>query len=210
VSAAREFAGSELDARERRAVRTLQDPPSAPGWNHAEIADLLGPGSRRAAAVLVATIARADGPSILFTRRTEHLAQHAGQVSFPGGGVESADADSIAAALRETREEVGIDAALVQPFGYLDCFETISGYCVTPVVAQVDPGYRATPDPREVADVFEAPLAFFLDPANRRQRRFDWRGKTREVWEFAYNDHIIWGATAAMLLSLVRRIEATP
>lgn len=210
MSAAPEFARSELDARVRRAVRTLQDPPSAPGWNHAEIADLLGPGSRRAAAVLVATIARADGPSILFTRRTEHLAQHAGQVSFPGGGIESADADSVAAALRETREEVGIDAALVQPFGYLDCFETISGYCVTPVVAQVDPGYRATPDPREVADVFEAPLAFFLDPANRRQRRFDWRGKTREVWEFAYNDHIIWGATAAMLLSLVRRIEATP
>ncbi|HSN01499.1 MAG TPA: NUDIX domain-containing protein, partial [Rudaea sp.] len=96
---------SDLDARVRRAVRTLHDPPSAPGWNHAEIADLLGPGPRRDAAVLVATIARADGPSILFTRRTEHLAQHAGQVSFPGGGIESDDANSVAAALRETREE---------------------------------------------------------------------------------------------------------
>ena len=127
-----------------------------------------------------------------------------------GGGIESADANSVAAALRETREEVGIDAALVQPFGYLDCFETISGYCVTPVVAQIDPAYRATPDPHEVADVFEAPLAFFLDPANLRQRRLDWQGRTRDVFEFAYNDRIIWGATAAMLLSLVRRIEATP
>lgn len=204
------IATADLDSRVRRAVRTLRDPPCAPGWNHAEIADLLGPGPRRDAAVLVATIARVDGPSILFTQRTEHLAQHAGQVSFPGGGIEAEDADSVAAALRETREEVGIDAALVRPFGYLDCFETISGYCVTPVVAQIDPAYRATPDPREVADVFEAPLAFFLDPANLRQRRFDWRGKTREVWEFAYNGHIIWGATAAMLLSLVRRIEATP
>jgi 8-oxo-dGTP pyrophosphatase MutT (NUDIX family) len=200
----------DLGTRVQRAVRSLDDPPQAPGWNHAEIADLLGPGPRRAAAVLVATIARAHGPSILFTQRTEHLAQHAGQVSFPGGGIEADDANSVVAALRETREEVGIDAALVRPYGYLDCFETISGYCVTPVVAQVDSGYRATPDPREVAAVFEVPLAFFLDPANARRRRFEWRGKQREVWEFAYNDRIIWGATAAMLLSLVRRMEATP
>ena len=204
------IAAIDLGTRVQRAVRSLDDPPHAPGWNHAEIADLLGAGPRRAAAVLVATIARADGPWILFTQRTENLAQHAGQVSFPGGGIEAQDANCIVAALRETREEVGIDAALVRPFGYLDCFETISGYCVTPVVAQVDPGYRATPDPREVADVFEVPLAFFLDPANLRQRRFDWRGKQREVWEFAYNGRIIWGATAAMLLSLVRRMEATP
>lgn len=200
----------DLDGRVRRAVRTLHDPPCAPGWNHVEIADLLGPGPRRAAAVLVALIERDAGPAVLFTQRTEHLAQHAGQVSFPGGGMEAVDADAIAAALRETREEVGIDATQVRPFGFLDCFETISGYCVTPVVADVDPGYRLAPDPREVADVFEAPLAFFLDPANLRQRRFEWRGRTRDVWEFIYNDRIIWGATAAMLLSLVRRIEATP
>lgn len=204
------IATADLDRRVQRAVRALDDPPAAPGWNHAEIADLLGPGPRRAAAVLVATIARADGPSILFTRRTEHLAQHAGQVSFPGGGIEVGDADSVAAALRETREEVGIDAGLVRPFGYLDCFETISGYCVTPIVAQIDPGYHVTPDPREVADVFETPLAFFLDPANLHRRRIDWRGRVREICEFVYNDRIIWGATAAMLLSLVRRIEATP
>lgn len=203
-------ATANLDERVRRAVRPLADPPTAPGCNHAEISDLLGPGPRRAAAVLVATIARAQGPAILFTRRTEYLAQHAGQVSFPGGGIEADDANCVAAALRETREEVGIDAALVRPFGYLDCFETISGYCVTPVVAEVDPGYRSVPDPREVADVFEAPLAFFLDPGNLRRRRLDWRGRKREVLEFVYNDRLIWGATAAMLLSLVRRIEATP
>ncbi len=199
---------AHLAARVRRAVRALDDPPQAPGWNHAEIADLLGDAPRRPAAVLVAMVERADGPAILLTRRTEHLAQHAGQVSFPGGGIESADAGAIAAALRETREEVGIAPELLHPFGYLDCFETISGYCVTPVVAELDIAYRATPDPREVAEAFEAPLAFFLDPANRRDRRIDWRGRPREVWEFVYNGQIVWGATAAMLLSLARRLES--
>ena len=169
---------------------------------------MLGAAPRRAAAVLVPIITRAKGLSVLFTQRTEHLAQHAGQISFPGGGVEAADHDAVAAALRETQEEVGIAPALVQPFGYLDCFETISGYCVTPVVADVDPAYQAVPDPHEVAAVFEVPLVFFLDPANLRRRGIDYRGRPREIFEFLYNGKNIWGATAAMLLSLVRRMEA--
>jgi len=210
VSAAAEGSACALTRRVRRAVRGLDDPPSAPGWNHAQIADLLGPGPRRPAAVLVALIARARGPAILFTRRTKELTQHPGQVSFPGGGIEPDDAGAIAAALRETREEVGIDAALVRPFGYLDCFETISGYCVTPVVAEVDPAYRATPDPREVDEAFEVPLAHFLDPANLRRRSIDWHGKPRDVLEFTHGGHLIWGATAAMLMSLVRQMEAIP
>jgi 8-oxo-dGTP pyrophosphatase MutT (NUDIX family) len=197
-----------LSQRLRRAVRALDDPPSAPGWNHNELRDLLGTTPRRPAAVLVAIIERAEGLAVLFTRRTEQLAQHAGQISFPGGGIEAADRDAVAAALRETHEEVGIAPVLVRPFGYLDCFETISGYCVTPVVADIDPAYLAVPDPREVADVFEAPLAFFVDPANLRRRRIDYRGRPREIFEFLYNGKNIWGATAAMLLSLVRRMEA--
>ena len=160
--------------------------------------------------MLVPIIERASGLAVLFTQRTEHLAQHAGQISFPGGGVEPDDADVIAAALRETEEEVGIPRALVQPFGYLDCFETISSYCVTPVVGSLDAAYTATPDPHEVANVFEVPLDFFLDPGNLRRRCIQWRGRTRDIFEFPYNERNIWGATAAMLLNLVRRLEAKP
>ena len=195
--------------RVRRAVRPLGDPPRAPGWNHDELHDVLGDTLLRPAAVLVPIIERADGLHILFTQRTEHLTQHAGQISFPGGGAEAADADAVATALRETREEIGIPHVLVRPFGYLDCFETISSYCVTPVVGSLDAAYTTTLDAHEVADVFEVPLAFFLDPANLHRRGIDWRGRRREIFEFPYGDRNIWGATAAMLLSLVRRLEAT-
>jgi len=198
-----------LRDRLQRAVRGLDDPPSPPGWNHAEIADVLGDTPRRPAAVLVALVERDGAMHVLFTLRTTQLTQHGGQVSFPGGGIEAADHDGVAAALRETHEEVGIATQLVRPFGYLDCFETISGYVVTPVVAELDARYVALPDPREVAEVFEVPLAFFLDAANLHRRRIDWRGKPREIFEFPYAGKNIWGATAAMLLSLVRRLEAT-
>ena len=198
-----------LTDRLRRAVRPLDDPPTPPGWNHAEIADVLGDDARRPAAVLVALVERASALHVLFTQRTEQLAQHGGQISFPGGGIEAADTDAVAAALRETHEEVGIAHALVRPFGYLDCFETISGYVVTPVVAELDPGYIALPDPREVAEVFEVPMEFFLDAGNLHRRRIQWRGRPREIFEFPFQGKNIWGATAAMLLSLVRRLEAT-
>lgn len=200
---------AQLTSRLHRAVRPLNDPPVPPGWNHAEISDVLGDAVRRPAAVLVALVERAGALHVLFTQRTEQLTQHGGQVSFPGGGIESSDQDAVAAALRETHEEVGIVTGLVRPFGYLDCFETISGYVVTPVVAELDAGYVALPDPREVAEVFEVPLEFFLDAGNLRRRRIDWRGRPREIFEFPFQGKNIWGATAAMLLSLVRRLEAT-
>jgi 8-oxo-dGTP pyrophosphatase MutT (NUDIX family) len=193
--------------RVRLAVRPLSEPPSAPGWNHDELHDVLGETLLRPAAVLVPIIARGNNLTVLFTTRTEHLTQHAGQISFPGGGAESEDADAVATALRETHEEIGIPSALVHPFGYLDCFETISGYCVTPVVGTLDAAYTTTLESREVADVFEVPLEFFFDPANLRRRHIEWRGRPRDVFEFPYNGKNIWGATAAMLLSLVRRLE---
>ena len=199
---------SALSLRLCHAVRPLDDPPCAPGWNHAELRDLIGTGPRRAAAVLVPVIERGQQPTVLFTQRTDHLLHHPGQISFPGGGVEAGDADAVAAALRETHEEIGVSAELMRPFGYLDCFETISGYCVTPVVAHLDADYHAVPDPREVADVFEVPLAYFLLPENLRTRRIVFRGISREIVEFLPDGRSIWGATAAMMLSLVKRMEA--
>lgn len=197
---------SERD-RVLRSVRSLRDVPSAPGWNHEELAGLIEDGPRRPAAVLVALIERGGALSVLFTRRNDDMTQHAGQVSFPGGGVDPGDADAIAAALRETYEEIGIDSALVEPFGYLDAFETISNYCVIPVVAWLAADYKVTLNPREVAEVFEVPLAFFLDASNRHTLRMNFRGKQREIYEYQHGGQRIWGATAAMLLNLLKRME---
>jgi 8-oxo-dGTP pyrophosphatase MutT (NUDIX family) len=199
-----------------RAVRALDDPPSPrrgsddTDSSHSDVVDLLPPECDRAPAAVLVPIVNRDGTlSVLLTRRTDHLAQHAGQVSFPGGRSEADDADAVATALRETREEVGIDSALVMPFGYLDALETVSGFCVTPVVAWLDAAYHARPDPREVAEVFEVPLEFFLVPGNLRRLRVEYRGRPREVLEFARSGPRIWGATATMLMNLVRRLEAT-
>lgn len=192
------------------AVRPLSDPPPLSGWNAAELSDLLPPGARAPAAVLVPIVARQDALSVLLTRRTDHLSQHAGQVSFPGGRSEPDDADAIATALRETREETGIAPGELDPFGYLDCLETVSGFCVTPVVAWLSHEYRAEPDPREVAEIFEVPLSLFLQPENLRRSRVQFRGREREILEFAHAGPRIWGATAMMLLNLVKRLEAVP
>lgn len=195
--------------RERvlRSVRPLDKEPGAVGWNHEDMRLLIGDAPRRSAAVLLGLVDREEGLNVLLTRRTDDLSHHAGQVSFPGGGVEPEDADAVAAALRETREEIGVESALIEPVGYLDTFETISSYCITPVVAWVDAGYRAVPNPREVAEVFEVPLAHFLDPEKKHVLRMSYQGREREIYEFFYGGQRIWGATAAMLLNFVHRME---
>lgn len=196
--------------RLRRAVRPLQDIPQPPGWNANEFPELWTETTRlRQAAVLLPVVSRANSLSMLFTRRNEDLRHHAGQVSFPGGAVESSDADAIAAALRETHEETGITAEFIEPFGYLDCLDTISGFCVSPVVAVVSEGFRLAPDPAEVAEVFEVPLDFILEPGCMRRSEIVWRGRGREIYEFDYGGKRIWGATAAILQNLLRRLEAT-
>lgn len=189
-----------------QALRSLSDPPAAPGWNHAQMADLLGDTPRRPAAVLIG-VREGVQPRLVFTVRTAHLQSHAGQVAFPGGRQDPEDVDAIDTALRESEEEIGLERALVQPLGFLDCFETISGYCVTPVVARIDEGAVLYPTPAEVAEVFEVPFAFFLEPANLKRYVMDYRGHRRPMVEFVHGGHRIWGATAAMLLNLLERMK---
>jgi 8-oxo-dGTP pyrophosphatase MutT (NUDIX family) len=196
--------------RLRRAVRSLDDPPSAPGWNAGELADVFEPNSsRRPAAVLVPFVRHMDEISVLFTRRSEQLRHHAGQISFPGGGIEANDADAIAAALRETDEETGIAADLVEPFGYLDCFDTVSGYSVTPVAGFVRQDYSVRLQENEVDEVFEVPFAFILEPASLKREHILWRGRERDIFAFEWQGRRIWGATAAILKNLLDRLESS-
>lgn len=192
------------------ALHPLAAVPTGEGWNHAEIIDLLPDGHPLVeAAVLVGLILREEGMQVLLTRRTDALRHHAGQVSFPGGRLEPEDVDAAAAAVRETFEEVGIVPAQIQPLGYLDAFTTITGFRVLPVVATIAADYVANPDPSEVAEAFEVPLAFLLDPANLGSLSLEHRGRPRQVWEFSYPGQRIWGVTAAILLNLRERLAAS-
>lgn len=198
----------ELLERIPQALHPLDRPPPGPGWNHAELADLLPAGlPLRQAAVLVALVERPGGPQVLLTRRTEALRHHAGQIAFPGGRIENSDADPVEAALREAHEEVGLAGALSTPQGYLDPFVTITGFHVFPVVASVRDGFQAVPDPNEVAEAFEVPLKFLLDPGNVHALDVDFQGRQRRILEFRYGGHRIWGATAAMLVNFRQRLE---
>ncbi|MBB5015614.1 8-oxo-dGTP pyrophosphatase MutT (NUDIX family) [Rehaibacterium terrae] len=182
-------------------------PPMGPAWNAADLRDLVPPAQPRIpAAVLVPLVLREGGLKVLLTRRTESLRHHAGQVSFPGGRIEAADGDPLRAALREAREEVGLGAEFARPIGFLDPFETITAYHVWPLVAWVAAGYRPVIDPGEVAEAFEVPLGFLLDPDNCRRVEVDYAGRPRHYYEFRYRHYRIWGATAAMLVNLREKL----
>jgi 8-oxo-dGTP pyrophosphatase MutT (NUDIX family) len=164
-------------------------------------------GEPRSAAVLVPIINRPDGLAVLFTERSASLPDHAGQISFPGGGVEAGDLDVEVAALRETEEEIGLPRDRVTILGRLADYETVTGYRVTPVVGWVEPPFQVVPDPVEVADVFEVPLAFLLDPLNQK-RHFRMLGQLRrDYFAIPFGDRYIWGATAAMLMILDRTLR---
>jgi 8-oxo-dGTP pyrophosphatase MutT (NUDIX family) len=154
------------------------------------------------AAVLVPIVTNPEGLSVLFTLRTPHLSAHAGQVSFPGGRVEPGDADETAAALRETEEEIGLPPNRIRLIGRLDTYVTRTGFRIHPLVGFVAPPLALAPDPQEVADVFEVPLDFLIDPVNRRRESRLYQGRERFFWAIPYGSRYIWGATAGMVVNL--------
>jgi 8-oxo-dGTP pyrophosphatase MutT (NUDIX family) len=159
------------------------------------------------AAVLVPLVNRRDGLTLLLTQRSADLPDHPGQISFPGGRIEPDDASPAAAALREASEEVGLSAARVEVLGHMATYQTVTGYEVTPVVGWVEPPFDLALDAGEVADAFEVPLAFLLDPANQ-QRHYRMLGEVRrDFWAIPYGERFIWGATAAMLMMLDRTLR---
>jgi 8-oxo-dGTP pyrophosphatase MutT (NUDIX family) len=197
-------------ARIRAALHPLDVAPAAAGWNLDDVSDLLAIiDAPIPAAVLVGIVPREEGLQVLLTRRTHGMRHHAGQVSFPGGRVESVDRDACAAAVRETAEEVGIAATQIEPIGYLDALQTVTGFRVTPLVAVVAPDYIARPDPGEVDEVFEVALDYLMDAANLRTIEVELRGRRRSVLEFVdpQEGRRIWGVSASILLNLRQRLE---
>jgi len=170
-------------------------------WEHA------GVSATKPAAVLVPIIDRSE-PMVLFTVRTQDLASHAGQVAFPGGKIDHDDTSPAAAALRETSEEIGLAAALIEPLGYLDLYLTFSGFRILPTVARVKPDFTLTLNPWEVTETFEVPLAFLMTPRNIQRRSRNWKGINREYYAIPFGDRYIWGITAGIVRNLYDRVCA--
>ncbi|MFT3849833.1 MAG: CoA pyrophosphatase [Propionivibrio sp.] len=160
------------------------------------------------AAVLFSIVLRDHEPSVLLTQRNPDLKDHPGQISFPGGRAERLDGSPADTALREAQEEIGLDPARVEVLGYLPAYRTVTGFRVTPVVAIVRPPFTLRPDPGEVAEVFEVPLSFLLDSANHQRRTMQIKGQQRDFYAVPYGERFIWGATAGIILGLVRLLAS--
>ncbi len=162
--------------------------------------------AQRPAAVLCGLVERDGGLHVVLTRRAAHLNQHAGQIAFPGGKVDELDPSPLATALREASEEIGLGEDRVEIIGRLDPYQTSTGFRVTPFVGVIDPHWRALPDPDEVEEVFETPLDFLMDPANRVRHHHDRQGTRRHYYAMPWGEYYIWGATAGMLKGLSDRL----
>src|SRR5579875_1086222 len=196
---------TDLISELTRALHPLDTPPACRGANREYPVGLIGDAPRRDAAVLVG-VRDVPDPRVIFTLRCDDLVHHAGQVSFPGGSAEAGDLGAVATALRESHEEIALDPKAVEPLGFLDALETISGFRVTPVVARLAHDAVLVPQPGEVAQIFEVPLTYLLEPSNVRE--FDYRshGLHRKAYEYVGVAPRIWGATARMLVNLMRRM----
>jgi 8-oxo-dGTP pyrophosphatase MutT (NUDIX family) len=188
------------------------DPRSGKAWGPSDWdlnpdlkGDLAVMDKPRAAAVLVPVMLR-PALTVLFTQRSEDVPSHPGQISFPGGKVETCDADALACALREAKEEISLPPGNVEPLGYLDSYRTGTGFQITPVVALVRPDFQPVLDPGEVRDIFEVPLSFLMNEANHQKDSREWRGRQRSFYAMPYEGRYIWGATAGMLKNLHDRL----
>jgi 8-oxo-dGTP pyrophosphatase MutT (NUDIX family) len=200
----------------RRVVRTPDAPHLGPGgsegWLHgddpARDVVLATVPRRTPAAVLIGIVDRPQEPAVLLTQRTDHLRDHAGQISFPGGRIEPGDATTAAAALREAEEEVGLDAARVEILGELAPYDTVTGFRIHPVVGWITPPFELRLDQYEVADAFEVPLHFVVDPLNHRRHSLRRGGLTRGYYVLPYQGRFIWGATAGILVNFASLLRA--
>lgn len=210
----RAFRFDEAELRERAATRLLKSVPDA----FARSDDDLNPDLKaidpllpiRAAAVLIPIVLHEPELTVLLTQRTDHLASHAGQVAFPGGKIDDGDKDALAAALRETREEIGLDQNYIEPLGFLDAYLTRTSFQVIPVVALVRPGFVLAPHEAEVAAIFEVPLRFLMSQENHLRHSRQWQGKNRYFYAMPYGERYIWGATAGMIMTLYDRLYRAP
>lgn len=168
--------------------------------------ELTGEETLLPAAVLVAVTDRAD-PGVILTQRTDTMRRHAGQIAFPGGRIDAGDADAVAAALREAEEEIALPRASVEIVGAADRYRTITGFDVIPIVGVIPPDLVMVAQPEEVAAVFEVPLGFLLDVANHVEASVEWQGRERHYYEILWDSYRIWGATAAMIVNLSRRLR---
>ena len=161
--------------------------------------------AERPAAVLIPVVDRST-PTVILTQRTADLPNHAGQIAFPGGKIDTSDETPARAALREAEEEIGLEPALVEPLGYLDLYLTFSGFRILPTVARVAPDFALALNRSEVAEAFEVPLEFLMTPENHRRKTREWNGIVRHYYEISYRNRYIWGVTAGILRNLYERI----
>jgi 8-oxo-dGTP pyrophosphatase MutT (NUDIX family) len=201
---------SECLAREPS--EAIFDPRTGRAWGRGDwdlnpelLADFAAMPPARPAAVLIGVVPREE-LTVLLTQRTHTLPTQAGQIAFRGGKLEAHDNGPVEAALRESLEEIGLESRYVEPLGFLDGYRTGTGFSVAPVVAVVQPGFVLTPDPREVAEVFEVPLSFLMDEANHHRHTREWRGRDRHYYAMPYGERYIWGATAGMLKNMHQRL----